>query len=408
MSSLATPNREDLLKALREVGLARGDLVYVASSMAAFGLMKDPINDMLWALREAVGPEGTLVMPAFNFAFCQGETFDRENTPSQCGVLSEAFRLLPAARRTWAPPFHSVAAVGPLAEEIGSLECLTSFGRTSVFEYLRSAGAKHLLIGCGYHEGVAHFHWMEEKLQLPYRYWKKFEGRVSRGGSLEERVFFMFARRSWATLDMEPLGQAFAEAGHVRSATVGLSRLRLFSLEDFEHFVTDRLKHDPLALVAAGARNRPTGKAKTPLLRVHHVGIASWYIKKINTFLEDAGLELTGEGLVPGLGVNCKYLGDMGCKVELVEPADAENCVAGHLRGSPTAPLHHLAFKVDDLDEALAFFRERGYVPLDGRFHMGPSPWQRVVFLNPLQTGGLLVELVADDGGKSGRYGGDA
>ena len=40
---------------------------------------------------------GTLVMPAFNFDFCESKPFDRENSPAQTGALSEAFRLTECA-----------------------------------------------------------------------------------------------------------------------------------------------------------------------------------------------------------------------------------------------------------------------------------------------------------------------
>src|SRR5689334_24902481 len=106
---------EALREGLRAVGLERGQTVYVASSLAALGLMANPVEETLSALRAVLGPEGTLVMPAFNFDFCNGLAFDRERSPSRTGILSEAFRQLPGTRRTWAPPYHSVAAAGPRA-----------------------------------------------------------------------------------------------------------------------------------------------------------------------------------------------------------------------------------------------------------------------------------------------------
>ena len=72
----------------------------------------------------------------------------------------------------------------------------------------------------------------------------------------------------------------------------------------------------------------------------------------------------------------------------------------------PPVPLHHLALEVSNLEEAVAFFKNQGYDPLDGEIYLGPKPYQRVIFLNPIQTGGLLVELVCNDGQAYQVYGG--
>ncbi len=52
---------------------------------------------------------------------------------------------------------------------------------------------------------------------------------------------------------------------------------------------------------------------------------------------------------------------------------------------------HHLAFEVDDFDEALASLAREGIFPLP-RFPF-KTPHGRVAFFEPEQTGGILVEL---------------
>lgn len=392
---------------LRAVGLQAGDTVYVAASLAALGLMDNPVEAALGALREVVGPGGTLVMPAFNFDFCHGLPFDCERSPARTGVLSEAFRNQAGTRRSWAPPFHSVTAAGPRAEELTSPEALTSFGRDSVFQRLHDLGAKQLLIGCGFHEGVVHVHWLEELLQVPYRHWKRFEGEIIRAGRAETRTFFMYARgeRPKVTLDAGPLGEEFAMSGAVRAATVGLCRLQAFDLRAFAEYAQPRFRANPLLLVAGADRHR-FSDPPSPVRRVDHIGIVSRYADRIRDFLGTINLRLEAEGVVAELGVNCQYLGGLDVTIEMVDPVTTDSRVAGHAERYPGCPLHHIAFEVDDLDAALPYFQARGYEPLDGRRHLGPRPYQRVLFLSPVQTGGLLVELVAADGRKARSYGG--
>ena len=52
---------------------------------------------------------------------------------------------------------------------------------------------------------------------------------------------------------------------------------------------------------------------------------------------------------------------------------------------------HHLAFEVEDFDEALASLAVQGIVPLP-RFPF-KTPHGRVAFFEPEQTGGILVEI---------------
>jgi aminoglycoside 3-N-acetyltransferase len=406
--SLLKVTPDALRNGLRTVGLKRGDTVYVASSLAALGLMANPVDETLGALRDVVGPEGTLVMPAFNFDFCNGLTFDRERSPARTGILAEAFRQLSGTRRTWAPPYHSVTAAGPRAEELTSLEALTSFGRDSVFQRLHDLGAKQLLIGCGFHEGVVHVHWLEEMVQVPYRHWKRFEGQILCDGRPQQRTFFMYARgeRPKVSLDATPMGEAFAQTGAIKSTTVGLCRLQAFDLSVFAEFARPRLAENPLWLVAQDDRRGFTS-IRSPVRRVDHLGIVSRYADRLREFFGAINCRLEAEGLVAELGVNCQYYSGLDVTIEFVEPTAATSRVANHVDRYPGCPLHHIAFEVDDLDAALPYFQARGYEPLDGQRHLGPRPYQRVLFLSPVQTGGLLVELVAADGRKVKSYGGN-
>ncbi len=402
--------RAELVEALRAAGVKPGEVLYVASSLAALGAMEDPRETVLSALREAVGPGGTICMPAFNFSFCQGEPFDRERTPSNAGLLSEAFRCMPGVARSWAPPFHSVAACGPEAGRLADLESVTSFGPGSVFQELYDINARHVLIGCGFHEGVAHFHWLEERHQVPYRYWKKFEGNVVLDGGASRRAFFMYARRMETRVHADALGDRFEETGLVRQATAGLCRIRAFGLKDFGAFFDPVFEADPCAMLVGGpasAGRGVGGVGGSPVRRIDHIGVVSKYADSIRELLATLPCHLAFEGEVAELGVNCQYYNGLDVRIEIVDPARAHSAVDNYIERCPNSPLHHIAFEVTSFDEAVPYFEARGYQLLDGRFYLGPKPYQRVTFLSPVQSGGLLVELVADDGKSYRAYGGE-
>jgi methylmalonyl-CoA/ethylmalonyl-CoA epimerase len=58
--------------------------------------------------------------------------------------------------------------------------------------------------------------------------------------------------------------------------------------------------------------------------------------------------------------------------------------------------LHHVAFAVDAIDEALEDLDARG-VPLIDRTARAGGMGTRIAFLHPSATGGILVELVEDE-----------
>jgi methylmalonyl-CoA epimerase len=78
--------------------------------------------------------------------------------------------------------------------------------------------------------------------------------------------------------------------------------------------------------------------------------------------------------------------------VELLEPVSPESSVARFIarRG---AGLHHIAFRVSNLDEKLRALAENGIELIDKTPRVG-SHGRRIAFIHPRSTHGVLVELI--------------
>ena len=64
------------------------------------------------------------------------------------------------------------------------------------------------------------------------------------------------------------------------------------------------------------------------------------------------------------------FLGDLN--IELVEPIDGQNIYTQFLDGQPEGGLHHIAWKVEDIDDAMAAMRNAGLNEVQtGRFGAG-------------------------------------
>ena len=127
--------------------------------------------------------------------------------------------------------------------------------------------------------------------------------------------------------------------------------------------------------------------------RIDHIGVA----------VEDLGaaLELYGGALgLPGVhretiaeqGVEAVLLDVGDGHVELLRPLDPDTPVGRFLaRRGPG--LHHVAYRVSDIDAALQDARAAGLRLLDEEARTGIRG-SRVAFLHPSATGGVLTEIV--------------
>ena len=127
--------------------------------------------------------------------------------------------------------------------------------------------------------------------------------------------------------------------------------------------------------------------------RIDHVGVAVEDLDAALALHEATyGMVVVHREVVEEQGVEAVLL-DVGPNhVELLRPLGAETPVGRHLarRG---AGLHHVAYRVADVDAALDSLRTRGVELIDQAPRTGIRA-SRVAFLHPRATGGVLTEIV--------------
>jgi methylmalonyl-CoA/ethylmalonyl-CoA epimerase len=97
-------------------------------------------------------------------------------------------------------------------------------------------------------------------------------------------------------------------------------------------------------------------------------------------------------------GVRVSFLPLGSVRVELLEPRSASGALARFLEARGGG-IHHLAFEVHDLEEALARARTRGLRMISPGPRRG-AEGSRVAFLHPREAHGVLIELVERQEGK--------
>lgn len=148
--------RADIEGTLRELGLKRGDAVFVQTEMSALGTVEGGPDTAIAAFRSIVGEEGLIAMPAFpnrgiSYEYLrQHPVFDVRTTPSQMGAITERFRRMPGTVRS-IHPTHSISAQGPGAGELvgGHERAETPFGEGTPFARLIQRNAIQVFFGSG-------------------------------------------------------------------------------------------------------------------------------------------------------------------------------------------------------------------------------------------------------------------
>ncbi|HXA53484.1 MAG TPA: AAC(3) family N-acetyltransferase [Solirubrobacteraceae bacterium] len=181
MSPTFDYRHEDLVCALRTVGVRERDVLFTHSSLAMLGIpgvsldAQEIARMFLSAVREVAGVEGTWLLPTYTYSYTKHEVFDPATVSptADMGVLPNALWRHPEAVRSLDPIF-SVIAIGARAEELTAGMPTSCFGDDSVYARLLEVDGAILNIGMASHS--AFLHHVEQKLGVPYRYPKWFRG----------------------------------------------------------------------------------------------------------------------------------------------------------------------------------------------------------------------------------------
>jgi methylmalonyl-CoA/ethylmalonyl-CoA epimerase len=129
------------------------------------------------------------------------------------------------------------------------------------------------------------------------------------------------------------------------------------------------------------------------LSTIDHVGIAVDDIDvALGCYRDTLGMPLVHRETVTEQGVDAVLLDIGGSHVELLQPLGPDTAV-GKFLAKRGPGLHHVAYRVVDIDQALSALAAAGMRLIDERPRTGIRG-SRVAFLHPSSTGGVLTEIV--------------
>lgn len=176
--------RADLARDLARLGIRPGDTVFLHSSLKSLGYVEGGASSVIGALQDAVGAEGTLLVPTYYLpagtvkATCEmeGYVFDPRSHGTNMGRLPETF-LREAATHRSVHPTHSVSAWGRHAQYLTEAHhrAPSIFGEGSPWQrFVGLDGAK--VLGLGISMGpVTFYHVLEDAMggRFPEPIWEE-------------------------------------------------------------------------------------------------------------------------------------------------------------------------------------------------------------------------------------------
>jgi methylmalonyl-CoA/ethylmalonyl-CoA epimerase len=128
------------------------------------------------------------------------------------------------------------------------------------------------------------------------------------------------------------------------------------------------------------------------VLKIDHLGIAVKSIEEAKKLFHDIlGLEFEGTETVQEQKVTTAFFPVGDSEVELLESTDPDGPIAKYLEKRGEG-IQHIAFRVDNLEEALARLKDKGIRLIDEKPRRGAGG-AKIAFLHPKATHGVLIEL---------------
>lgn len=253
--------KRDILKALEAVGVRPGQTIMVHTSLSALGFVCGGAQVVIEALLEAVGKDGTLMMPTQSWKNLDPTAgvhwqepeewwqairdnwpaYNKDITPTNTmGAVAEMFRKWPGALRS-DHPARSVAALGKHAEYLTKEHDLSDiFGETSPVGKLYALDGYVLLIGVGYDKNTS-LHLADVRADYPGKHMVTEHSAVLEDG---KRVW-----KSYETLyvdgeDFTQIGEAFEVQHRVAKAPLGNSRIVLMKQRELVDFAVEWIEQN--------------------------------------------------------------------------------------------------------------------------------------------------------------------
>jgi aminoglycoside 3-N-acetyltransferase len=237
---------------LQHAPIERDGVLVVHSAFRNLGHQGYRVENLIEALIDGLGPQGTLVMPAMSWRIVTpaNPRFDELTTESHVGIIAETFRRSYATRRS-IHPTHSASGIGPAVPTLLSRHHAddTPVSANSPYGLMRDYDAWVLCLGVNF-ERITAIHHAEEVIAPdlylhPPHEAETYECRDRHGKSVTVKL----RRHYRLNRDFPKFQVSLAEKGQLRSGEISGTPWLLVSLRDLLREIFARLIERPDSIV---------------------------------------------------------------------------------------------------------------------------------------------------------------
>ena len=128
--------------------------------------------------------------------------------------------------------------------------------------------------------------------------------------------------------------------------------------------------------------------------RLNHVALAVPDLDAAaDLYREKLGARVSTRQALPEHGVTIVFVDLPNARIELLEPLGDASPIAAFLQRNPDGGMHHLCYEVDDISAARDRLKAAGARILGSGEPTAGAHGNPVIFLNPKDFAGVLIEL---------------
>lgn len=237
--------KQDIINGLLDLGLKSGDEIEVHSSLSSFGYVEGGAKTVIFALKEVVGENGSIFMPALRLSKelslteqdkLLGITTKIQILPENCersamGLIADTFRQMPDTITN--EGIFRISAWGRSANKV-----------KDGLQYLIHNGGKALMFGVDIYKLTA-MHYVEDLLPDDIKNYFPLSDEIN---SIYPPDKFLIEAGTFPVKPWYTIQKMAYEKGIIKNGLIGNSKIMFFDIWDVVGLYEQELKSNPYKL----------------------------------------------------------------------------------------------------------------------------------------------------------------
>ncbi|MGL1934865.1 MAG: AAC(3) family N-acetyltransferase [Fibrobacterales bacterium] len=249
-----TFTKNDLITALKAIGLKQNDVVYFQTELFSIGIPEGISLDdkdsycqfFIDTIFDVIGSNGTLVILTASTQVARfDEEYDPKTTKSSHGLLANYVISHPDFVRTLSPMF-SFAATGKYKHEICRTSSTHNYGARSPLDQLVKYNAINIFLGFDPSYGFTILHYAEFMYGVPHCYNKVLKWKPMIDGTPCDKTYVASVRFLEYELkyNLKPFVQVLRDTHLIKDTTIGMGTISACSIPEVIELALDKLEED--------------------------------------------------------------------------------------------------------------------------------------------------------------------